>query len=208
MRDTLFPIVWVGVAITLITFLYFALKKSRRIEEEEAESRRAAIADGIERKVLLPNGKPACIVCQQSVATERWPVIQRSWLDRITFFKDLYALTPRYSIEDGEGEDYELLLCKHHKRMCVQKWNELLAAKRTQIQSVFSQIEAELAQMEGGAMLFYLQSQHENSMEKLTEFLGTAPRPMLRSSNSEQNDHISLPPMTTENGKDKTEATN
>ena len=206
MRDVLFPLVWVLVVGVIMVFVVFYLRGVKKQQLVDDEKTKLAVEDGIARKVLLPNGKPACIVCQRAVATESWPVIQRSWLDKITVFKDLYALTPRYSIENGESEDYKLMLCRHHKRMCVQKWNEFLAAKRTCIQAVFSQIEAELAQMEGGAMLLYLQSQHDHSMEKLTEFLGTAPRPMLRSFHDSEDGHISLPPMTTE--KDKTENTN
>jgi len=210
MRDIVFPVVWVVTILTIMSFAVLHLRRAKKLQAEEDEQHRLAIEDGIKKKVLLPNGKPACLVCQQAVATESWPVIQRSWLDKVTVFKDLYALTPRYSIRDGEGDDYAHLLCRHHKRMCVQKWNELLSSKRTQIQAIFSQIEADLAQMEGGAMLLYLRSQHEHSMEKLVEFLGgpSVARPILRSVNDDHDAPISMPPMTTENGKEKAERTN
>lgn len=210
MRDMVFPVVWVLAVSALVVVVYLHLRKVKRAQEEEDEHRRLAIEDGIRKKILLPNGKPACIVCGRAEATESWPIVKHSWLDKVTVLKDLYALTPRYSVVDGEGESYELLLCRHDKRMGVQKWNEFLSSKRTQVQAVLSQVETELSHMEGGGMLLYLQAQHERSMEKLADFLGAPPmRPALRSFNdADHGDPISLPPMTTESGKDKPEDTN
>ncbi len=198
MRDMLFPIVWIVIVGAALALVYGRVRAARKQWMEEEEKRRLAIEEGIKTKILLPNGKPACIVCQKMPATETWPVVQHSWLDRVTVLKNLYALTPRYAIKDGAGEDYMFLLCRHDKRMSVQKWNEFLAAKRTQVQAVFSQIEGEIAHMEGGGMLAFLQSQHNRSMERLNEALGGPPRPLLRSVNDEHDAPISLPPMTTE----------
>jgi len=212
MKDMVFPVAWVIGVLALVVVVYLHQRRARKAEAEENERRKIAIEEGIRKKILLPNGKPACIVCGREVATESWPVVKRSWLDRVTVLKDLYALTPRYSVVDGDGEEYQLLLCRHDKRMGVQKWNEFLSSKRTQVQAVLSQVETELSYMEGGGMLLYLQAQHERSMEKLAEFVGApAPvRPALRSFNdsADHGDPISLPPMTTESGKDKPEDTN
>ena len=199
MTSNVFPILWVGIIFGLIALFFLHGRKSKEQLEEERVNRQLAIEEGIKKKILLPNGKPACVVCKQAVATENWPVIQRSWLDRITALKDLYALTPRYVITDGEGEDYEYMLCRHHKRMCMQKWNELLSAKRTQIQSVVSQVESELSQMEAGAMLLYLQKQHEKSSSLLDNIAsGQAPRLPIRDPVDSIEGTISLPPMSTE----------
>lgn len=199
MRDLLFPIVWVTVSLTLVTgfVVWFISYRRKKLVEEAAfkEQQEKAVAEAIEKQVLLPDGKPACVVCKSAEATETWPVIDTSWLDKVTVLKDLYALTPRYTIRDGEGERYHYLLCAPHKRMTVGKWKEVLASKRTKIQQLFAQIESDIAQLQGGAMLAWLQAEHERSMTRLKDFMGTSSVPQLPLHNEEM--PISMPTMST-----------
>lgn len=204
-RTLLFPFAFVGAIILLALFVIWvrASRDRQRIKEEaEAERREAAIKDAIERQILLPDGKPACVVCHTTEATETWPVVHTSWLDKVTAFKELYALTPRYEVRDGEGERYELLLCRPHKRMCEQKWKEVIASKRMQVQQLFSQIEADIAQLQGGAMLAWLQAEYEKSNQRLRDFMGglplPVPQPQLSAAPPPDDDKpISMPPMST-----------
>jgi hypothetical protein len=195
----LFPVVFsVVVLVVLCGFIiWFASWRRQKLKEdaEQEEVEREAIKDGIARKVLLPNGRPACIVCHVAEATETWPVSTTSWLDKVTAFKDLYALTPRYSVEDGEGERYELLLDKPHKRMLVGKWKQVHSSDRTRIQGLHAQIEAEHAQLEGGGMLVWAQSENAKSMARLEDFMGTSSIPQLTAPTDDS--PISMPPMTT-----------
>lgn len=192
MRPLLFPIL-MPVVIIILVGAFAVWRRARAAREDRTDPERERMfKEAVDKKILLPDGRKACVVCGTVEATEPWPLIKRSWLDGITLFKDLYALTPRYEIRDGMGESYEGMLCRHHKRMCVQKWNEFLAAKRNQVQRLFSDIEGELAQMEGHAMLAYLQKQHDESLNSLDTFLGTSgPKQLTRG--SEDDDLVQLP---------------
>lgn len=203
----LFPIAFAGGIILLILVVSWVRSvhdRARIKEETEAVRREEAIRQAIEQQILLPDGRPACVVCHAAEATETWPVVHTSWLDKVTAFKDLYALTPRYEVRDGEGERYELLLCRPHKRMCEQKWKEVIASKRMLIQQLFSQIEADIAQLQGGVMLAWLQDEYEKSRDRLKDFMGTLPNqarlpapPSIPSAQTEDDKPISMPPMST-----------
>jgi hypothetical protein len=200
-RSLVFPTVFtIAVLIALVVFVVWMRSWRERRAREEDELRKQqqeAIRAAIEKQVLLPDGRPACVVCKSMEATETWPVVDTSWLDKITAFKELYALTPRYEVRDGEGERYQLLLCPPHKRMCIQKWREVIASKRTKVQQMLSHIEAEIAQLQGGAMLAWLQQEHELSMNRLRNFMGsTAAVPQL-TANAGDDGPISMPPMST-----------
>ena len=199
MRDVIFPVVWVTVSLLLVTgfIVWFTNFRRRKLVEEAVfkEQQEKAVAEAIEKQILLPDGKPACVVCKTTQATETWPVIDTSWLDKITALKDLYALTPRYVVQDGEGERYQLLLCPPHKRMAVSKWKEVIAAKRTKVQQLLAAIESDIAQLQGGAMLAWLQAEHERSMNHLKDFMGTSSVPQLPLHGEDA--PISMPTMST-----------
>lgn len=200
MRDLVFPFVWVTVSLLLVTgFVIWFTGYRRRKRAEEAhfkEQQEKAVKDAIEKQILLPDGKPACVVCKTAQATQTWPVIDTSWLDKVTMLKDLYALTPRYEVRDGDGERYQLLLCPPHKRMAVGKWKEVIASKRTKVQQLLASIESDIAQLQGGAMLAWLQAEHERSMTRLKDFMGTETVPQLPMFGEEEAP-ISMPTMST-----------
>lgn len=201
MRDPFFPVVFVSAALVLLVVLAIVVtrrRKQSRIDDEAMKDvRKRQLAEAIKMQVLLPDGRPACVVCKNTEATESWPVVDTSWLDKVTAFKDLYALTPRYEVKDGEGERYELLLCPPHKRMCVQRWREAVARSRTKIQVVISEIEAEMAQLQGGEMLAGLQAKHVQSMHQLQSVMGTAGTTIPQLTAAIEEPPLSMPPMST-----------
>jgi hypothetical protein len=196
----LFPVVWVAVVVFVVVLFWLVIRRQRKRDKATAKERADAIKDAIAKKILLPSGKPACVVCQNTEATERWPVVDSSWLDKFTPLKQLYALTPRYEIQDGQGEQYELLLCSNDKRMIVQKWQEVLSSKRTMVQQLFSQIESELGQLQNGMMLAWARTEHTKSIDRLRTFLGTSGTtiPLLNAREDEHAAPISMPAMTTD----------
>lgn len=203
MQNWIFPGFFAaGVLLVLGMFMVWVRKRqdADRVERERYEQ---AVRDAIERQALLPDGRPACLVCKNTEATEAWPVVDTSWLDKVTAFKELYALTPRYEIRDGEGERYQLLLCSPHKRMCVQKWREVVATQRTILQQMISRVEAEIAQLQGGAMLAWLQQEHEVSAARLRDFMGVSPAPRLLAPGDDG--PISMPSMSTTNNAEERE---
>lgn len=206
MRSLLFPVVFsvaTLLAVTIFIVLLRSWNRKHHVDVEVMKEQRAkAIQEAIEKQILLPDGRPACVVCKNTEATENWPVIDRSWLDKFTAFKELYALTPRYEVRDGDGDRYNLLLCPPHKRMTEQKWKEVIASKRTKVQQLLSQIEAEMAQLQGGAMLAWLQSEHDQSMNRLRDFMGSTV-PQLTAGAVEDDAPISMPPMSTKTEKDE-----
>ncbi len=188
---------------------WFRGLKRTQDADDEAKRERAAQAhlEDVQAKVLLSNGRRACVVCHAAQATEAWPVVERSWLDKVTALKDLYALTPRYSVRDGWGDEHEYQLCAADKRVVKQKWEEMLAAKRTQVQQLFSNIESELAQMQGGMMLLWARTQHARAAERLQDVLGALP-PQLPAAQvvavveRQADGPISMPPMSTKGTSD------
>lgn len=203
MRSLVFPFAFVfAVAMSVVVFAVWRRRRAMSQEHEEArrEAERAAIQDAIDKRILLPDGRPACIVCKREEATETWPVVRTSWLDRITLLRDLYALTPRYEVRDGQGDQYELLVCPADKRVAVQRWKEFLAAKRMQMQQTISQVEGEIAHLQSGGMLAGLQREHEESATRLREQGYVEPpsrRLLTATSTSSEDGPISMPPMTT-----------
>ena len=187
------------VALAYAVVWFRSLKRAQDLDDRATAERIAqANLEAVAAKVILPNGRPACVVCQSAVATEAWPVIERSWLDKVTALKDLYALTPRYSVTDGYGDEYEQRLCASDKRVIKQKWEEVLAGKRTSVQRLFSQIESELSQLQGGMMLAWARTEHARSASRLHDFLGTVAPLQLAAPIVDRDDGpISMPPMST-----------
>jgi len=177
--------------------------RQAELDRAQAEADAALRADLVAQKLLTPDGKHACSVCQSARATDAWPVIERSWLDGVTFLKDLYALTPRYSVRDGYGDEYENRLCGPCKQVVKRKWQEVLAGKRTSVQRLFSEIEQELAQLQGGAMLAWARAENGRSREALFQALGAiqpnAPvvRQLVEAVQPGHERPISMPPMST-----------
>lgn len=187
---------------------WLAYRADQRVVEEERKAvEQQAIKEAIEKQVLLPDGRPACIVCRSQVATETWPVPTTSWLDKVTLFKELYALVPRYEVRDGDGEHYENLVCPGHKRIAYQRWNEIIATKRMQVQRLITQIESEMAYLQGGGMLAMLREEHKRSGEMFGAMMQQQGGPVrLQLTEQATADHapITMPPMSTRSPAEET----
>lgn len=206
MTDLVFPVAYVAFSILFVTGLVLALRRARARAEQEQKERdeqeAVAIRSGIDRGILLEDGRPACVICKTLPATEKMVVIRRSWLDRLTPLRDLYALTPRFTVRDGSIE-YANMVCKPCKPTLLQAWNEFLAGKRTKVQETLSHVHAEISYMERGGMIQALQERHVMAVERLQSKTlgGQRLLPARATSPSKSNglgeDHISLPPMST-----------
>jgi len=163
------------VALAVAVAWFRATQRRERQEDEaRAEAERAVLEEAVAQRLATPAGFATCIVCRTAAATDAWPVVDRSWLDNITALRDLYALTPRYRVRDGMGSDFEGKVCSACKRVVAQKWNEVLADKRTAVQRLLSQHASEISQLQVAGMLAWARAEHERSRAALSAILGVS----------------------------------
>lgn len=149
-------------------------RRERQEDEARAEVERAVLEEAIAAGRATASGYATCIVCRTSAATAAWPVVDRSWLDGVTLLRDLYALTPRYTVRDGIGSDFEGKVCGACKTVVSQKWNEILADKRTAVQRLLSQHASEISQLQVAGMLAWARAEHERSRTALSVAIGVS----------------------------------
>lgn len=124
--------------------IYREQQKQKLEEQQRKEEARRQLT---ERGEMLPDGRLACLVCLKAPATDFYPKIARSRLDRdLLGHRALYHQTPMYVLEDDtySGE----ALCPPHKRMMVRKLEQKLSEIRTRTANLNAQIEEELAAFE------------------------------------------------------------
>lgn len=123
------------------------IKEQKRKQVEEDARREEAQRQMRERGEMLPNGRLSCLVCLKAEATDYYPKIARSRLDRdLLGHRALYHQTPMYVLEDDSvsGE----ALCAPHKRMLTRKIEQKLSEIRSRTANLNAQIEEELAAFE------------------------------------------------------------
>jgi hypothetical protein len=142
-------------------------QKARREEEAQREEARRQLR---ERGEMLPDGRMACLVCLKAAATDPYPVLTRSKLDRdLLGHRALYHQTPMYVIEDDAWGGPAL--CAPHKRMLVRKLEQKLSEIRTRTANLNSQIEEELAAFETIELITWARMECDRSVQAVQQAL-------------------------------------
>lgn len=137
-----------------------AKNESERREEQQRDYLRA-------RGELLPDGvTAACVVCRRQPATECWPTIGQSWMDRdLLGHRKLHRQAPMYVVRDAFDSGPQL--CLAHKRMVVRKLEEKLGEVSARRAAFNSAIEDELAQLESSGLLIWARTEAEGALQSV-----------------------------------------
>lgn len=129
-------------------------------EEQQREHLRA-------RGELLSDGMTAaCVVCRRQAATEYWPTIGQSWMDRdLLGHRKLHRQAPMYVVRDALDSGPQL--CVAHKRMVVRKLEEKLGEVSARRAAFNSAIEDELARLESIELLTWARVEAESAMQNV-----------------------------------------
>ena len=116
----------------------------------------AALATAPKREedkgLLLDDGTAACVACRRATATEAWPRIVHSKLDRDPFgHRELHNQPPMYVVEDDD--DRPNMLCVPCKRLTRMRLEEKLSDIRARMAHINTEIERELACLQSGELL-------------------------------------------------------
>lgn len=156
-----------GAVVWLAWHTMTEQKKQRAAEQARREEAQRQLR---ERGELLPDGRLACLVCLKAAATEFYPKITRSKLDRDPLgHRSLYNQTPMYVIEDDTWSGDAL--CAPHKRMVVRKVEQKLSEIRTRVASLNAQIEEELAAFETIELITWARMECERSVQNVSAVL-------------------------------------
>jgi len=146
------------------------VKGSKRVAAEQQAEREDARRRLSERGELLPDGRLACLVCMKTPATEAYPKVTRSRLDRDPLgHRALYHQTPMYAI--GDDKQSGPALCMPHKRMIVRRLEQKLSEIRTRTANLNSQIEEELAAFESIELITWARMECERSVQAVQQAL-------------------------------------
>lgn len=190
-------------------FIWRVTKEQQKARREEEAQREEARRQLRERGELLPDGRLACLVCLKAPATESYPVLKRSKLDRdLLGHRALYHQTPMYVIEDDNWGGPAL--CAPHKRMVARKIEQKLSEIRTRTASLNSQIEEELAAFETIELITWARMECERAvqavqhvLDKNTERLLPAAAPTSPTSSGGAGVTVRLIPTEGEDSSDK-----
>jgi hypothetical protein len=156
--------------IVLVYLVHVGIRRSRRAREEEDQKRSEALERARERGEVDSEGNSLCVVCLGSRATEAYPVLRQSRMDRDPFgHRRLHNSTPMYGVDDEEWGEPQL--CRPHKRMLVRKMEQKLAQVRSRTSEFNSQVEQELARLESGELLVWARAECQAGTEMLVEAL-------------------------------------
>lgn len=156
------------------------IKERERLQAEATARREEAQRQLRERGELLPNGRLACLVCLKAEATDYYPKIARSRLDRDPLgHRALYHQTPMYVLEDDH--DSGEALCAPHKRMLVRKIEQKLSEIRTRTANLNAQIEEELAAFETVELITWARLEAERAAFAVQQVLSKSSDKLLPS---------------------------
>lgn len=163
------------VSFALLFVFRRGLREQAKAREEETARREEAQRVLRERGELLENGRLACLVCLHVAATECWPRIVRSKLDRdLLGHRRLYNQTPMYALEDDVESGPAL--CGPHKRMVVRKLEQKLAEIRQRTANLNSVIEDELAAFETVELIAWARVECQRAVQSVEQALAKTDR--------------------------------
>jgi len=197
-NNPLFIWFWIAAVFAFIALVVGTLRRmSQSRAARERSEREAALQAGIEAGHLLPDGKPACIVCGTAEATHALPDVGLSWFERMNPLRSLYGSVHLYRrIEDKFGE---ARLCAADLVLYEALVDDQLAEIRRDSARFSADVDRRISRLRGGEAVLAAQVERDRSIKSIRATYARPSVPQLSAVTTEH-EEVAVSKQTT-NGK-------